>query len=87
MCSTSKHIDVQNYYEKLQSNEELLTSACTTCTKPSSNMVLEALNQIHPEVQKKFYGCGLVFPELLEGKTVLDLGSGYVLILCHLFYN
>ena len=29
-----------------------------------------------PEVNKKFYGCGLIIPEAVEGAHVLDLGSG-----------
>jgi arsenite methyltransferase len=34
------------------------------------------LKEIHPEVLTKYYGCGSPIPSALEGKTVLDLGSG-----------
>src|SRR3546814_11500250 len=32
--------------------------------------------RIHPEVVRRYYGCGLVCPALLEGARVLDLGCG-----------
>lgn len=31
---------------------------------------------IHPEVSGRYYGCGLVAPDLLAGLRVLDLGCG-----------
>jgi arsenite methyltransferase len=31
---------------------------------------------VHEEVARRYYGCGLVAPELLEGRRVLDLGCG-----------
>ena len=31
---------------------------------------------MHPEVVAKYYGCGIVLPLELEGRRVLDLGSG-----------
>ncbi|MBQ0729764.1 MAG: methyltransferase domain-containing protein [Oleispira antarctica] len=34
------------------------------------------LAKIHPEVDSRYYGCGLVIPPLLEGLKILDLGSG-----------
>ena len=34
------------------------------------------INSIHPEVNEKFYGCGLIIPEAIEGSHILDLGSG-----------
>ena len=34
------------------------------------------LSRIHPEVLSRYYGCGLVVPELLHGARVLDLGCG-----------
>jgi ubiquinone/menaquinone biosynthesis C-methylase UbiE len=34
------------------------------------------LARVHPEVSRRYYGCGLVCPPLLEGWRVLDLGSG-----------
>jgi len=31
---------------------------------------------VHPEVSAKYYGCGFIAPELLQGQRVLDLGCG-----------
>jgi arsenite methyltransferase len=67
---------IQDYYGKvLQSKHDLKTSACC-----STDAMPEHLKQIaatlHPEVKDKFYGCGSPIPPALEGKTVLDLGSG-----------
>lgn len=73
-----KHEEVRDYYQSLQTNDDLKTSACTTCDVSLSPFVRDTLAQIHPEVLTKFYGCGLVFPDVLEGLTVLDLGSGFV---------
>jgi SAM-dependent methyltransferase len=36
----------------------------------------QALSNVHPDVTAKYYGCGLVAPELLQGLRVLDLGCG-----------
>ena len=35
-----------------------------------------ALAEIHEEVRTRYYGCGLVLPEALEGCRILDLGCG-----------
>ncbi|XP_041667390.1 arsenite methyltransferase [Cheilinus undulatus] len=50
-------------------------SACSLAIRPVQS-VADALSQVHPEVLKKFFGCGLPFPAKLEGCKVLDLGSG-----------
>ena len=67
---------VKEYYGKiLKSNQDLKTNAC--CTAESMPVHLrEILKEIHDEVKDKFYGCGSPIPSALEGKTVLDLGSG-----------
>lgn len=67
---------VKEYYGKvLKSSQDLKTSAC--CTTESMPFHLrEILKEIHDEVKDKFYGCGSPIPHALEGKTVLDLGSG-----------
>lgn len=67
---------VKEYYGKvLKTNQDLKTSAC--CTAESMPVHLrEILKEIHDEVKDKFYGCGSPLPSALEGKTVLDLGSG-----------
>lgn len=72
----SVHASVQMYYgEVLQSSADLKTDAC--CTSEEMPMYIKtALSDIHEEVLARYYGCGLVVPELLEGLHVLDLGSG-----------
>ncbi|MEW7978364.1 MAG: methyltransferase domain-containing protein [Candidatus Sedimenticola endophacoides] len=67
---------VQEYYGKiLQGTGDLQTNACCTdgATPPH---IKAALANIHPEVSGRYYGCGLVRPERLEGTRILDLGSG-----------
>ncbi|PJZ69410.1 methyltransferase type 11 [Leptospira perolatii] len=67
---------VKDYYGKtLKSNLDLQTNACTVSQSPPKYLK-EILQNIHEEVKEKFYGCGSPIPYDLEGKTVLDLGSG-----------
>lgn len=67
---------VREYYGKvLQSSKDLKTSACCTAESLPAR-IREIVKEIHPEVIEKFYGCGSPIPPVLEGKTVLDLGSG-----------
>jgi len=68
--------DVQDYYGKtLKSSADLKTEAC--CTPDAlPGYVKRLLSNIHDEVLAKYYGCGLVAPTVLEGKCILDLGSG-----------
>ena len=67
---------IQDYYGKiLQSNNDLKTSACCTADAMPENL-RKILAELHPEVKDKFYGCGSPIPPALEGKAVLDLGSG-----------
>jgi len=70
------HEEVKDYYGKeLQKSEDLKTNACCTLTKPPKH-ILEALNEVAPEVQAKYYGCGLTIPSNVRGLRMLDLGSG-----------
>ncbi len=74
MVNTSE--SVKFYYGKvLQSSADLKTDACCTPDGMPTH-VRQLLERIHPEVQSRYYGCGLVIPEALEGCRVLDLGSG-----------
>lgn len=68
--------EVQEYYGKiLQQSDDLKTDACcTTDTMP--RYIKNILSQINDEVMMKYYGCGLIAPQELEGCKVLDLGSG-----------
>ncbi len=70
------HDEVKKYYGQiLVTNQDLKTDAC--CTDSSIPDYLKApLADIHPEVSEKYYGCGLVAPQQLDGCRILDLGSG-----------
>ncbi len=67
---------VKEYYGKiLQSKKDLRTSAC--CAIDSfPEPIKSIINNIEPEILDKFYGCGSPIPALLEGCSILDLGSG-----------
>jgi arsenite methyltransferase len=66
----------QNYYgEVLGGSADLKTDACTMADAPPP-AVRKALANVHEEVKSRYYGCGLVTPEAIEGCRILDLGSG-----------
>ena len=66
----------QDYYGKvLASSADLKTDACCTAEAPPP-AILEALRNVHPDVKARYYGCGLVAPQAIEGCHILDLGSG-----------
>lgn len=71
-----KHENVQDYYgSTLQSSSDLQTNAC--CTPDAIPPHVKAvLSGIHDEVLARYYGCGLIAPEALEGAHILDLGCG-----------
>ena len=70
------HDAVQQYYgDTLSSSIDLQTNACTT-DAGLPEYVKPILAQIHNEVLTRYYGCGLILPESLDGLTVLDLGCG-----------
>ncbi len=70
------HDTVQEYYGKvLRNSDDLQTDAC--CTEAGLPEYLKpVLADIHDEVMMRYYGCGLIAPEALEGLSILDLGSG-----------
>lgn len=71
------HVDVKDYYGKtLKKTSDLKSNACLAPSQAIPAFILKALKKIHPEVTAKYYGCGLVVPECLEGCRLLDLGSG-----------
>jgi arsenite methyltransferase len=76
MNQDTLHDTVRQYYgEALQGSADLRTDAC--CTPGSVPAYLKPLlADIHPEVSGRYYGCGLVAPDLLAGLRVLDLGCG-----------
>ncbi len=68
--------EVKDYYGKiLQSSGDLKTDACCTDTNMPDH-IKQAMSKIHPEVAARYYGCGLVRPQQLQGMKILDLGSG-----------
>lgn len=68
--------DVKEYYGKiLQGSKDLKTDACCTVAD-IPKYIKAALCEIHDEVMTRYYGCGLVVPQQLEGARVLDLGCG-----------
>jgi SAM-dependent methyltransferase len=70
------HEIVKDYYgTQLQSSSDLRTTACCDFTAVPEWMKA-ALSKIHDEVLSRYYGCGLVVPQLLAGCRVLDLGCG-----------
>jgi arsenite methyltransferase len=72
----STHETVQDYYGRhLQSSADLKTSACCDASAVPE-WLKPLLANIHPEVLSRYYGCGLVCPDQLQGCRVLDLGSG-----------
>jgi len=71
-----QHDDVKDYYGKvLKTNADLQTSACCDPAAMPEHIKRLAAN-VHDDVLAKYYGCGLVAPDLLEGRRILDLGSG-----------
>ncbi|ESO85117.1 hypothetical protein LOTGIDRAFT_221596 [Lottia gigantea] len=75
--NNSIHDSVKDYYGKvLKTTDDLKTPACSTGESRMSQTVKKALGEVHDEVTIKYYGCGLVIPEKVEGCRILDLGSG-----------
>ncbi|XP_037327166.2 arsenite methyltransferase [Pungitius pungitius] len=71
------HVDVKDYYGKvLKNTSDLKSNACIAPAKAVPAFIRRALEKVHPDVTDRYYGCGLVVPECLEGCRVLDLGSG-----------
>ena len=70
------YTQVKDYYGKvLQTSDDLKTDAC--CTDEGLPEYLKPiLSKVHDEVLMRYYGCGLVLPEHLDGTRILDLGSG-----------
>ena len=71
------HASVSNYYGKeLTSTDDLKTNACCTAGSPPK-YIRDCIDNIHPEVLARYYGCGLCLPQYpLEGASILDLGCG-----------
>lgn len=69
--------EVKEYYgERLESKADLQTNACCLAEEGLTPKQADVLSKVHEEVQAKFYGCGSPIPPVVEGATILDLGSG-----------
>ena len=76
IVKTDKHEEVSEYYgSTLEKTDDLKTNACCTI-QDYPPRIKEAIGLIHNEVLDKYYGCGLTIPDELDGRRVLDLGSG-----------
>lgn len=70
------HQNIKDYYGKtLKSSDDLQTDACRMAAAPP-DYLKTALANIHPDVQTRYFGCGLIAPLALEGRRILDLGAG-----------
>ena len=68
--------NARDYYGRvLGTSADLKTDACRTTAAPPPD-VKAALGNVHEYVRGRYYGCGLVTPDVLDGLSVLDLGSG-----------
>lgn len=68
--------NLKNYYGRiLKTSSDLKTTACCLPFAPPPRLQA-LLADIHEEVKEKFYGCGLIAPEALNGAMILDLGCG-----------
>ena len=67
---------IRHYYgQVLKSSQDLKTGAC--CPAEAMPTWLQPLlEDVHPQVRERFYGCGSPLPPALTGCTVLDLGCG-----------
>lgn len=68
--------NIKRYYgETLGGSGDLRTDACCTPAALPAHLG-PLLADIHPEISARYYGCGLVAPDLLKGLRILDLGCG-----------
>lgn len=63
------------YGQVLGGSSDLKTDACVTAERPPK-AVIKALSNVHEDVKSRYYGCGLIAPQVVEGARILDLGSG-----------
>ncbi|MXP14965.1 methyltransferase domain-containing protein [Altererythrobacter confluentis] len=66
----------RDYYGTvLEGSQDLKTDACCTAEAPPP-AIMAAMRNVHDDVRARYYGCGLVAPQAIEGAHILDLGSG-----------
>lgn len=57
--------------KQLKSSSDFGTSACWKPKRKLQKHVRDAMKLVHNEVAQKYYGCGIVVPERLEGMNIL----------------
>lgn len=70
---------VSEYYSALSAGQgasDLQCGACCCNGGEISAQTKAILKKLHPEITARMYGCGSPIPEAIEGRVVLDLGSG-----------
>ena len=68
---------VARYYgTTLRTRADLKTSVCRCSDAAAPPAAAALLRRVHPDVLARFYGCGSPLPDLLGGRTTLDLGCG-----------
>jgi len=76
MNNTKTYSQIKDYYGKvLEKTSDLKTDACCP-TEAMSPEVQATLEDVHPEIRDRFYGCGSPLPPLLKNCAILDLGCG-----------
>jgi arsenite methyltransferase len=75
--ATATQSSVRDYYGKtLKESDDLATNACCAAAAPPQ-YIKDCIDNIHPTVKAKYYGCGLCLPQYdMTGLRVLDLGCG-----------
>ena len=67
-AASSRLEATQTYYgEVLSTSEDLQTNACTTAESPSKE-VQAALKKVSDRVLSKYYGCGLIYPDVIKNE-------------------
>lgn len=73
---STTHEIVQDYYgRRLSATADLKSNACCDAGQRPA-WLKPLLENIHPEVLSRYYGCGFICPPLLSERRVLDLGCG-----------
>lgn len=69
---------VSEYYSKITVEDEgkMQTNICSCASDAMPEYLKEIRSELPDEIITRFYGCGSPIPRAIEGKTILDLGSG-----------
>lgn len=69
--------EMKEFYGQLvQKSADLQSNVCTARAGDVPLYVKQAIDNVHPEITARYYGCGMVIPTCLEAARVLDLGCG-----------